>query len=140
MYCTVYRVHMRSLSLGLFFVFYIILVYKKKQKTVNIFLCYLHNKTCSTTLFCYRQLHTTPAMGCNIFRGGYTTSDKVQIVKIYISICFFPPAPTVLAGGKEPHFVFFLFHFYSGDLYWIGCNKSCSTLIGHKLGAQLHYI
>ena len=31
---------------------------------------------------------------------------------------------------------FFFFHFYSGDLYWIGSDESCSTLIGqHKLGA-----
>ena len=34
----------------------------------------------------------------------------------------------------------FLFLSYSGDLYWIGCDKSCSTLIGrHKLGVvQMH--
>ena len=37
-------------------------------------------------------------------------------------------------------FFFFFFPSYSGDLYWIGSDKSCSTLIGrHKLGVvQMH--
>ena len=49
----------------------------------------------------------------------------------------FPTAPTMSAVGKEPHFSFFSFSFsfLPGDLYWIGSDKSCSTLIGrHKLG------
>ena len=51
----------------------------------------------------------------------------------------FPTAPTMAAVGKEPNFSFFLF-LYSGDLNWIGSDKSFSTLIGrHKLGVvQMH--
>ena len=54
-------------------------------------------------------------------------------------IIVFPTAPTMSALGKEPH-LSFSFSFSSGDLYWIGCDKSCFTLIGrHKLGVvQMH--
>merc|ERR1712013_829400 len=48
-------------------------------------------------------------------------------------------APTMSAVGKEPN-LFSFFFFPSGNLYWIGSDKSCSTLIGrHKLVVvQMH--
>ena len=59
-------------------------------------------------------------------------SEDAFILQI---VFIFPTAPTMSAVGKEPH----LFYF-PGDLYWIGSDKSCSTLIGrHKLGVvQMH--
>ena len=48
---------------------------------------------------------------------------------------FFPPARTGPPVTKD-HIFFSFFLFSPGDLYWIGSNKSCSTLIGrHKLAA-----
>ena len=46
--------------------------------------------------------------------------------------------------GRWQRATFFFFFFFSspGDLYWIGSDKSCSTLIGqHKLGVvQMHEV
>ena len=33
-----------------------------------------------------------------------------------VSACIFPPAPTMSAGGKEPHFFYSLFSFSRGSL------------------------
>ena len=60
----------------------------------------------------------------------YEYQEQAPRIGLSPPFLIFPPARTVSGIGKDPHFSLF------GDLYWIGCDKSCSTLIGrHKLGA-----
>ena len=68
----------------------------------------------------------------------YVLYSDVYVILIvcHVNINLFPTAPTMSAVGKEPY----LSSLYSGDLYRIGSDKSCSTLIGrHKLDVvQMH--
>ena len=71
-------------------------------------------------------------MGC-INVGGDLDNFHLFQGSVSESQLFFSNGPDDVGRWQRATFKFF---FSSGDLYWIGSDKSCSTLIArHKLGA-----